>query len=195
MEARGLIALFLFHLLFFRKFYFQNPFHYATSEPLDTAFPSSRLLGEWYRNGCRGQVDKYYYPYYTSIPFLSSFYPPHVVQSWIGTFLSVDVHFILYSLTMVLHFLFASIGAYLLFQGFGLVPALFGALTLAYMGYNIKQNSCINYTVAWTPWLLLAAETHNPLLFGVSMAMGILAGYWPIWIYMVPLACLYWLSR
>ena len=189
MEAVGLV---LFWLIFFRRFFFVNPFCYATSEPMDTAFPSSRILGEWYRRGCQGEVDPYYYPYYTSIPFLHAYYPPHVIQGFLGSFLGLDKSFILYSFTMVAHFLFASVGAYLLFLPLGEVTAFFGSITLAYMGYNIKQNSCINYTVAWTPWLLLGVTTHNPWLTGVAIGMGTLAGYWPLWLYMVPFSCLLW---
>lgn len=179
-------ALIGFNLLFFRRFYFVDPYCYATSEALDTAFPSSRVLGEWYRRGCRGEIDPYYYPYFSSIPFLQTFYPPNILQAVIGTFLPLDAAFILFSFYMVSHFLLASIGAYFLFGG-GIV-GLFGAITFAYMGYNVKQNACINCTVAWTPWLLLGASTHNPILFGIALAMGTLAGYWPLWIYLVPMA-------
>lgn len=184
------LALLGFNLLFFRRGYW-NPYRYATSEPLDTAYPSLRILGEWYRRRCKGEVDPYYYPYYTSIPFLSSFYPPHVLISIVASKLSLNVGWTLYLWTMFAHFLFASVGAFLLFGGG--FPGLFGAITLSYMGYNIKQNSCINYTVAWTPWLLLGASTHQPILFATALGMGTLAGYWPLWLYMVPLGCLFWL--
>lgn len=185
-ELAGLV---LFNLIFFRRGY-ANPYRYATSEPLDTAYPSMRLLGEWYSRGCRGEVDPYYYAYYTSIPFLSSFYPPHVVVSILASKLSLDTGWCLYLFTMFAHFLFGSIGAYILFGG-GLT-GLFAGITLGYMAYNVKQNSCINYTVAWTPWLLLGASTHNPVLFGTALGMGTLAGYWPLYLYAGPIACLLW---
>ena len=195
MDPLPLVLLLLFWLLFFRNVFFINPWVYATSEPLDTAFPSSRILGEWYRRGCRGEVDPYYYPHYTGIPFLSSFYPPHVLMSVVGSCLPLDVHWVLYCLTMTLHFLWASVGAYLLFSGYPVLVALFGALTFAYMGYSVKQNSCINYTVAWTPWVLLGAFTHNPWVMGVSLGMGCLSGYWALWIYLPFFSAAVWLSR
>ena len=186
--------LILFHLVFFRKFYFQNPFIYATSEPLDTAFPSSQLLGRCLRETKRIS-DPYYYPHYSSIPFLSAYYPVLRLQAWIGSFLSVDSAFRLYSFTMVLHFLFSSIGAYLLFSQFGPLLAFFGAITFGYMGYAIKQNSCINYTLPWIPWVFWGADIHSPIITGISLGMMMLAGYWPIGIYIWPLTGLYWLTR
>lgn len=188
------LGLVLFWGFFFRRFLFQNPYCYATSEPLDTAFPSSRLLGEWYRSGCHGEVDPYYYPYYTGIPFLHSFYPPHVLTSVIGSMLPLDAHWILYTLGVCLHFLWASIGAYLLFSlGFPPTLSFLGAITLAYMGYSVKQNACINYTTAWTPWVILGAITHNPWVMGLSLGMGCLAGYWALWIYLPFFSALLWL--
>ena len=37
----GYLVLVAVHLLLFRRFYFQNPYAEARSEPLDTEFPSS----------------------------------------------------------------------------------------------------------------------------------------------------------
>ena len=191
--AKAIFWLTLFHLAFFRKFYFQNPYCYATSEALDTAFPSSHVLGQALRTG-RLVEDDCYYPCYRSLPFLSSFYPPHCLQAMLGAFLPIDARWVLFSLTSVLHFLWSSIGAWLLFSDY---PApwivFFGAVTFAYMGYSIKQNPSIIYTLAWAPWLLWAANTHRPVWFGLSMGMGILAGYWPVWIPMIPFGGLYWL--
>lgn len=186
-------ALILFHLLFFRRFYFHNPYCYATSEPLEMEFPAARYLGEQLRQWKIPWHDPYYMPYYASQPILSTFYPPHMLVSIVQSMLPLDLAWKLHSLLSVLHFLFASIGAYLLFSGYGAWLAFFGAITLTYAGYSIKQNAPIIYTLSWMPWLLLGAETHNPALFGLSMGMGILAGYWPLWLYAVPFACCYWL--
>ena len=193
-NTKPLWGLLLFHLVFFRRFYFQNPFVYATSEPLDTAFPSSQLLGRCLRDR-RPVEDPYYYPYYRAIPFLGTYYPVHRLQAWLGSFLPINAAWVLYSLTMVLHFLWASIGAYLLFEPMGHLLAYFGAITFGYMGYAVKQNSCINYTLAWVPWVFLGADLHLPFLTGFSLGMMTLAGYWPIALYLWPICGFYWLTR
>lgn len=190
--AEAIIILILFNLIFFRKFYFQNPFCFATSELASTAFPSSRLLGEAIRK-CKLPEDQYYYPYYSSIPFLSTFYPPHMLQAYMGNYINLDTSYVLYIFTLLAHFFWASLGGWVLFSNMGLWPALFGAISIAYMGYCIKQNGSIIYTLAWMPWLLAGAEFHDTTLFGVSLGAMILAGYWPIGIYGGALACLYWL--
>ena len=189
-------CLILFHLLFFRRFYFIDPFCYATSEPLELEFPAGRYLGEQLRQGKIPLDDPYHFPHYASHPILSTFYPPHMLISVIQSMLPLNLAWLLHSWLSVLHFLFASIGAYLLFSVYG-DPwlAFLGAITLAHMGYACKQNAPIIYTLAWAPWLLWAAETHQVGLFGLSLGMGILAGYWPVWITVVPFACLFWLLR
>lgn len=187
-----LVALVLFHLVFFRKFYFINPYYYARGEVLECEFPSSRLLGEALR---RGELpgDPYYYPHYTALPFKSSFYPPHMLQAYLGSFLAVDSAFILYWCVLLLHYLLASVGAYLLFSSYGSAIALFGAITLTHSGYCVKQTSSLVYTIAWIPWMLLGATHGNPILFGLPMGLCILGGYWPLALYGIPFACLYWL--
>ena len=112
------------------------------------------------------------------------------------SYISLDKAWILHSWTSVIHFLWGSIGAYLLFSDYGSDwISFFGAITFSYMGYSVKQNAPIIYTLAWAPWLLYAANTHQAGLFGLSLGMGILAGYWPVWITMVPFSCLYWLCH
>ncbi len=190
--AEAIILLVLFNLVFFRRFYFQDPWVFCTSELASTAFPSSQLLGRAIREN-KIPDDPYYYPYYKSIPFLSTFYPPHLLQAYAGAFCRLDIAWLIFCTNLTLHFLWASIGAYLLFSVFDPYVALFGAVSLAYMGYCIKQNPGIIYTVAWVPWLLCGAEAHDVWLFGTSLGAIILAGYWPIGIYAGALGCLYWL--
>lgn len=188
--AKALILLTCYHLLLFRHFYFINPYVYARSEALEQGFASSLLLGRALRRG-RLPHDPSYYPNYLGLPFLSSFYPPHMAQAWLSTFLPLDQAWILYSLTMVLHFYACSVSVYILLITH--VPtwgALFGAVSLSSLGYAMKQNSCINYTVAWVPVWLLSLQAGNWLLAGISGGMMLLAGYWPIALYAIPLGCL-----
>ena len=193
--AKALLALTLFHLVFFRHFYFQNPFAFATSTALDMQFAASRFLGEELRAGRADPVDPYHYPSQSSIPFLSTWYPLHRLQAWVGSFLSVDAAWVVFFATGLLHYLWGSVGAYLLFRPFGELIALFGALTLTYHAYAIKQNSEIQYTVGWITWVFYAADIHCGWLLGVSLGMMTLAGYWALAIYVWPLSFLYWLSR
>ena len=117
-----------------------------------------------------------------------------MVQAWIGSYLPLNQAWILYSLTMVLHYLFASIIALVLLSHFTTpLLALFGAITLTHFSYCIKQNSSIAYTLSWFPLLLLGARVHSIHIFGISLGMIILAGYWPLGIYMGGFGCLFWL--
>ena len=72
-------GLILFHVCFFRRFYFQNWYINARGEPLEWEFPASRLLGESLRaNGfLSAQVDDpYYLSDYTGLPYTASSIPP-----------------------------------------------------------------------------------------------------------------------
>ena len=190
-----LLGLILFHLIFFRRFYFINPYTYARSEPLEHEFPSSRLLGENLRKGRLVFNDPYFWGDFNAQPINSSFYPPHMVQAWIGSFLPLDKAWILYSLTMVVHYLLASFFAYLLFLtwSYSNLISVFGAITFTHFSYCIKQNSSIVYTLSWMPLILLGAYLHSTIIFGISLGMIILAGYWPLGIYMGVAGSLSWL--
>lgn len=192
--AKGIILLGLYHLLLFRHVYFLNPYVYATSEALEQAFASSILLGRCLRHP---QVvhDPYYYPDYLALPFLSSYYPPHLFQAWVGSWLSLNGAWRVYVGTMVAHFLLCSWSVYILCLRSAMSPwaAMFAAVTLSSLGYAMKQNSSIIYTCAWVPILLLAAPLHSTGLFGISLGMLLLAGYWPVALYTLPLACWLWL--
>ncbi len=193
--AEALLGLCLFHLVFFHRFYFVNPYAYATSSAVDIQFSASVHLGRELRKGRLIPEDPYFYPRISGIPYLSNFYPFHMIQAFIGSFLSLDNAWILYCLGMMLHYLWASVGAYLLFGQFGPWIAFFGAITLTHFGYAIKQNSCINYTLAWVPWVFFGAEIHNPWIMGFSLGMVLLAGYWPLGLQCIPFSILYWLLR
>ena len=193
--AEALVLLTTWHLLLFRTFYFINPYHYATSELLEQVFPSWLHLGRSLRHGRLVVEDPYYYPDYAGLPFLSSFYPPHMVSAWLGSWLPLNQAFLLLVLTMVSHFLAASVSVYILAisMGFAPLPAGFASITLSSLGYAMKQNSCIIYTLAWVPSVLLLASQHSMTLTGISLGLMLLAGYWPIALYAVPLACGLWL--
>ena len=193
--AEALVLLTTWHLLLFRTFYFINPYHYATSELLEQVFPSWLHLGRSLRHGRLVVEDPYYYPDYAGLPFLSSFYPPHMVSAWLGSWLPLNQAFLLLVLTMVSHCWLASVSVYILAISMGAAPLVagFASVTLSSLGYALKQNSSIVYTLAWIPSWLLACQSQLTLLSGISLGLMLLAGYWPIALYAVPLGCLCWL--
>ena len=194
--AKAFFLLICYHLLLFRKFYFLNPYVYARSEALEQGFASSWLLGQQLRRTgiLSPTVDEpFYYPDHAALPFLSTYYWPHRLQAWMGSWLSLNQAWILYSLTMVLHFLLCSVSVYILATAMGSAPIVAGlmSVTLSTLGYALKQNSCISYTLAWVPCLMLSACTHSVAWFGISLGMMLTAGYWPIALYAGGLGCCY----
>lgn len=185
-----------YHLLLFRAFYFQNPYVYATSEALEQGYASFLHLGRELRRGRLLPHDPYYYPDYASLPFLSSFYPPHMVSAWLATFLPLNQAWIVYCLTMVSHFYLASVSVYILAIHMGYAPlsAGFASVTLSTLGYAMKQNASIVYTLSYIPMMIMASMLKVWWLFGTSLGMILLAGYWPIALPAIGLGCLIWLA-
>lgn len=167
----------IYHLIFYKKFY-ENPFRLCTSELASTYFP----FWKWLRGRIVFKSD-IYYPYPACIPFLSSFYPTHLITSFLSRFLSVDNAFRLFSIHILLHSFLASILAYFMFLQFtDSNTALFGSLSLGYMAYAIKVfTPAAMYSMAWIPGCFIKGW------FGAfSLGMAILGGYWPSLVYMVP---------
>ena len=189
-----LCGLSLFHLGCFWRFYLSNPYWYARGEALEQGFSSSILLGRWLRRQEKWGHDPYYYADPSALPFLSNFYPPHLAQAWIGSFLSFNQAWIVYWGTMVLHFLFGSLVIYHLLSRscFSIPQSLFGAVTLSYLPYTMKHNSSIVYTHTWLMITLLAAAVQATRCYGISLGMVLLAGYWPLALMGIPLSWLVW---
>ena len=191
--ATALILLLCFHLAFFRQFYFVNPYAYFTSELASTAFPSAILLGRSLRKASLPKCS--YYLEYAGIPFLSTFYPPHMLTSILTSMMPLNQGYLLYMLGLMAHFLWASLGAYLLFSCYSPLLALMGAILLPYSAYCIKQNSSIIYTLSWLPWLILGADTHSTFTLGTAIGATLLAGYWPLGLLNIGLSIAWWLSH
>ena len=64
------------------------------------------------------------------------------------------------------------------------LPALFGALTITFGSYALKQQPCIIYTLAWFPLTLY----QDPIVSSIAIGMMILAGYYPFAIYLIPIS-------
>lgn len=180
--------LILFWFVFFRKF-FWSPFSFATGEHLENYFTYWRWCGEQIRKGKTWLKDDLYYFRPGSIPFLNSFYPPHLITSLLGSFLSINLAFILYTFQLLAHYLFASIFAYklLLLLGFSPVVCIMGATSLVYFQRFVNLNGSLAYTPCWLPFLLWAIVVGNPYLTAIGVLMMLLGGYLPMILYLSPL--------
>ena len=175
MEAVSLFILASYNLLFFWKFY-QNPYLNYTSEIATTFYPHWVWIGRTLRRLAPPIVDKIYFRYPAAIPFLSTFYLPHLVTSLTESFKVLQY-------SILFHYLLGSYLAFTMFSQWVSVPvALFGAITLTYAGYCIKiQQPCIAYTLAWIPGIFI-----HGWLGVISVAMCFYAGYYPILVYLLP---------
>lgn len=175
--SRHILFLAIYHVIFFRKWY-ANPFKMCTSEIASTYFP--------YWIWAKGKVhltDLIYYKYPASIPFLSSYYPIHLITSFLSKFLSIDNAFRLFSIQLILHYLLSSIITYFMFlQFYSPEVALFGAITLTYCAYFFRLfTPAAVYSKAWLPGILLGGW-----IGAFCLGMSILGGYYPILVYMLP---------
>lgn len=180
----AILILILYNLLFFWQAW-SNPFSLATSELLSTYFPS------WI-NQTRGEKhDHYYWICPNAHPVLSTYYPIQLARLVPIPWRSLDTLFKVFTRNLALHSLLGSIGYYLLILSWSSPEvAMFGAITLTYSAYNIKQQPCFIYTIAWFPWLLLGISIHSILLSSISFGMILLAGYYPIGIQATLIAAL-----
>lgn len=170
-----------FHILFFYKLY-ANPFSLATSELLSTFFPTWIWQGRQWKNLRIPKYDSCFWINAHVHPVLSTYYPISGLLSVLGNFVRLDTAFKVYVYQILGHYLFGSIGYFLLLSNyFGPYVGLFGALTF-YQAYHIKQQPCIVYTLAWFPWIGICP----PLAIG----MMLLGGYYPLSIYLLPLGLL-----
>ena len=183
-----MIWLLLFHILFFYKLY-NNPFQLATSELLSTFFPSWRWQGSMWANRKVPRYDPYYWLNSHAHPVLSTYYPIHGLSALLSHKLGLDNAFKVYVYQLLAHYLFASIGWMLFLQAhFSPGVSLFGAITFTYQAYHLKQQGCVVYTLSWFPWVLWSLS-HITLL-PIAVAMVLLAGYYPLAVYLLPMAFL-----
>lgn len=184
MDIFLLTGLLIFNLLFFWKIWL-NPFILSRSELLSTFFPSWLYIGRQIRKGESWKYEPCYWLNFHAHPVLSSYYPPNVLTAWIGAYLSLDSAFVLLTRTLLLHFVLQSFLWYWLLQVvYSPLIALFGSVILTYGAYQMKQQPCIVYTLTWFP---LALNT-DPMLSALGVGLILLAGYYPLAIYLIPTA-------
>jgi len=159
----------------------------ATGELLSTFFPSWLYIGRCLNARRKWKFDPYYWINFHAHPVLSSYYPPNVLMSSIGAFLSVNSAFKLLARGTLLHTLFGSIGWFLLANVYSYPSkALFLAIFMAYGRFFLKIQPCVAYTLAWAPWAYLGLKT-SLWIAGFSFGMMFLSGYYPLAIYLIPL--------
>ena len=146
----------------------------ATSELLSTFFPT------WLR---RDKSAYWLSP--KSHPVLSSYYPPHILSSYIAGFTRLDTSYLILLWSLGLHYAFCFAGYYYLFQNYySPAVSIFGAITLTFGAVSLRQQPCIIYTLSWFPITLF----QDPILSALGIGMMILGGYYPFAIYLIPVS-------
>ena len=187
--------LILFWVAFFRKF-IAGPYTYCTGEHLENYFSYWRYLGEQVRN-CKGWFrDSFYYYEPGGIPFMCAWYPPQILTAFFGSFFAIDFSFILYTLQLFAHYLFASFFAYYLFDymGYAVWISLIGATALTYATRFVNLNGALAYTPCWLPFILWACISGHPILAGIGIYMMFSAGYTTMFLYLLPVIAVFLLK-
>ena len=175
----------ILYWLVFWKDILAKPWQLSTSELASTFFPHWLWMGRKWR-----WRDSIFYKFPACIPFLSMWYPGHVVSAILGRCIpGLDGKFRVFAVSILLHYLLGSFISFAMFrQTFGMVESLFGAVTLTYCAYAIKpQTPAAVYTFCWMPGMLI-----NGWFGALSCGMAILGGYWPVLAYFLPLA--FWVN-
>lgn len=179
--SKYLLLLAVFHIAFFYECY-RNLFKMCTSELVNLIFWHWLWLGKT-KNPFKGP----YFKYPACLPVLSTFYPWHFVSAKISKYLSVDSAFKILSGGMLIHYLLMSVLAFFMFHQWYKSPiALFGSLTLTYMAYSIKLTHPMTiYTLTWIPGMFIQGW-----MGAISFGMALLGGYYPVLVYIVPIAAI-----
>jgi len=158
---------------------------FATSELLSTFFPTWIWQGREWRKGRIPRYDPYYWGKAHSHPVLSTYYPPSIIASIFSK--ETNRSFIGFIILIAVHIIASFTSWFWLFHTFsGPLPSLFGAITITFGAYSLKQQPCIIYTLAWFPLAL----NQDPVISSIAVGMMILAGYYPFAIYLLPIAAM-----
>lgn len=166
----------------------------ARSELLSTFFPTWVWQGREWSKWRVPKYENYYWLNSHVHPVLSTYYLPQILVQRVSRLFSssLDSLYKWFGFSILVHFLWNSIGWYMVLAtrcNWGV--AIFGALTFTYQAYHLKQQPCIIYTLSWFPWMLYGLLTHNILIGSISIGMTILAGYYPLAIYLLPISLIY----
>lgn len=168
-------------------------FTLARSELLSTFFPTWLWQGrEW----SKWRIPKYdnYWINAHSHPVLSTYYPPSAITAAMcsSTKMLLDRAFSYLIMLVCLHTLLFFCGWYKLISTFSSpLIALFGAITFTFQASHLRQQPCIIYTLSWFPWMIYGLISHSILISSVSIGMIILAGYYPLAIFLLPISLVF----
>ena len=157
----------------------------ATSELLSTFFPTWLWQGREWAKGKIPKYDHYYWNNACAHPVLSTFYPPSIISSYLGSKMGLDRAMVFFIGTLTVHILGGFLAWYILLSGaFEPLLSIFGAITLTFGAVSLRQQPCIIYTLVWFPWTL----QQDPIVSAIAVGMMLLAGYYPFAIYLLPIA-------
>lgn len=161
-------------------------YRFATSELLSTYFPTWIWQGREWSKGRIPKYDPYYWGNAHAHPVLSTYYPPSIFLSAISTAGSkLDRIFRHYLCFLLVHYVVGCVAWFWLFSQHSTPRiSLFGAITITFGAYALKQQPCIIYTLAWFPLSLY----QNPLVSTTAIGMMLLSGYYPFAIYLMPVS-------
>lgn len=163
----------------------------ARSELLSTFFPTWLWQGSMWAKGKVPKYDPHYWINAHSHPVLSTYYPPSAITAAMcaSTKVLLDRAFSYLIVLLCLHTLLCFCGWYKLISTFSSpLIAIFGAITFTFQAAHLRQQPCIIYTISWFPWMLYGLITHNILLSSISIGMIILAGYYPLAVFLLPVS-------
>jgi len=149
-----------------------DPYSHATSENLSTYYPL------WRHIGTKG-FKQDYYPSLWGIPFLSLWYPPYLLSTLGARIVNLNHAFVVYEFIKLSHYLVGSFAAYCLTGSF------FGAVILTYAMRMVDLNQSRIYSWCWLLVTLALLKVGSDLS-GVSLALAVAGGYWPLIFYALP---------
>ena len=165
----------------------------SRSELLSTFFPTWLWQGRQWSKWRIPKYDPYYWINQHAHPVTSTYYPVGILLSYLASWSKdLDVSFRIFSYSLMLHFVGAFFGWFLLCSWFFKPEvALFGALTFTFQGAHLRQQPCIIYTISWFPWMLYGLVTNNVLLSSISIGMIVLSGYYPLAVFLLPVSTIF----
>ena len=164
----------------------------ARSELLSTFFPTWLWQGSMWAKEKVPKYDPNYWLVADGHPVLSTYYPINILSSIYVQGRNIDYAFKILVFSLLGHVLFGFYGWYALISTWcNPLIAIFGAITFTFQAAHLKQQPCIVYTIAWFPWMLYGLISHNVILSSISIGMILLSGYYPLAVFLLPIAAFY----
>ena len=156
----------------------------ATSELLSTFFTTWLWQGREWRKGRIPKYDPYYWGNAHAHPVVSTYYPFAIISSALCSSkkMLLDRAYCCFIALFTSHIIFGFASWFWLFNSFSdPMPSLFGALTITFGAYSLKQQPCIIYTLTWFPLTLVTSN----VIATIAVAMVLTGGYYPFAVYLL----------